>query len=818
MPEPGIQERVKTLVLQRAEAFMLGALLVATLVWGMTGLGGRTVPGEIYMFGVFEGMGLVLHAAGLVIVYRSSRVINFAQLQLGALAGMTFMHLTTQRLFVQLTNNVCDFCVRDAKTVGDVVGRLPPDASAALLEAAGGNRAARLDGITLPEDLTMGFVQAAMAPDWLVRMNYWLAALVAVSITVLVVGLVYALTIRKFNEAPRVVLTVGTLAAGWAAVRIGNMVFGLVFGGGEALPGGAAREVGTSAERLFRFTSPDPLGPVGIDVQIGNTAFGTSQFMVLIIAVVAIGALAMFLRRSGTGIALRGASENPDRAQTLGISISGITARAWLAAGLLSGLAAVFGGGSSTDDLGIVKILAAAVIGGFASLPLAIAGALVIPIAGHSVLWVTGSQDVLPMLLLIVIVVLLLVQRSRSTRAELSATETWSSVREVRPIPQELRHLPVVRRVVRVTILLGVLWVLSYPWVMSPSQTNLGSVTMILAMVGLSLLILAGWAGQLSLGHMSFAAVGAWTVGVLGWPLPMALVAGTIVGAVVAAAVGLPALRLRGLQLAVATFAFAVATSAILLNPRYLGEALPTSIERPLFLGINLEDERAFYYLTLVALIGVVIATMGLRRSRIGRVLIGTRENEALVQSVGVNVVRARLTAFVMSGAVAAFAGGLFAYSQRAVDAQSFEPDQSISVFLFTVIGGFGSVAGPILGAMLGGALTIGRGTIFSQLSALFANEGLLALVTLAFAPGGLTHIVFGVRDKWLRRLASRHRIVVPGLVADRKGKDSGVLMLPNMRPGGGEVFVPNRFRLHHQWMLDSRLEALREEEAAHRV
>src|SRR5205823_1630788 len=111
----------------------------------------------------------------------------------------------------------------------------------------------------------------------------------------------------------------------------------------------------------------------------------------------------------------------------------------------------------------------------------------------------------------------------------------------------------------------------------------------------------------------------------------LALPAGAIVGGIAAVIVGLPALRLRGLHLAVSTLAFAVATSAVLVNPSYFGKGLPRTFPRPSILGINLDNQKTFYYTTLALLIMVIFGVVGLRRSRIGRVLIAARDNERTV-------------------------------------------------------------------------------------------------------------------------------------------------------------------------------------------
>src|SRR5258708_11303306 len=118
-----------------------------------------------------------------------------------------------------------------------------------------------------------------------------------------------------------------------------------------------------------------------------------------------------------------------------------------------------------------------------------------------------------------------------------------------------------------------------------------------------------------------------------------------------------------------------------------------------------MEDEKVFYYYCLGFLLLAIAMVVGLRRSRTARALIALRDNEEAAQSFGINLLRARLIAFALSGFIAAFAGGLFAFKQHAVEASAFSADQSINMFLMVVIGGLGSVAGPPLGAAYNGAL-----------------------------------------------------------------------------------------------------------------
>jgi branched-chain amino acid transport system permease protein len=152
-----------------------------------------------------------------------------------------------------------------------------------------------------------------------------------------------------------------------------------------------------------------------------------------------------------------------------------------------------------------------------------------------------------------------------------------------------------------------------------------------------------------------------------------------------------------------------------------------------------------------------------LRRSRSGRVIVAARDNRRGAQSYGVSVSRARLAAFAISGFWAAIAGALFAYHQKVVENQAFDPSVSLLILLIVVIGGVTSLPGAMLGAAWIGVLRYGG---FSpQVQALASGVGVLLL--LMVLPGGLAQGFYGIRDGLLRWVAERRGIVVPSLVAD---------------------------------------------------
>ena len=185
------------------------------------------------------------------------------------------------------------------------------------------------------------------------------------------------------------------------------------------------------------------------------------------------------------------------------------------------------------------------------------------------------------------------------------------------------------------------------------------------------------------------------------------MVGAGFVGAALATLIGLPVLRRRGLTLAVVTLAFGLATTAWLLSPRIFGEGTrfdwlpPPRVERPDLFGLlDVRSETRFYFLCLVALALVVVGVVGIRRSRSGRVFIAIRENERAAASFGVNPRRATLSAFAISGFLAAFAGALFVHQQNGLQLDSYTVGESLVVFTMVVIGGLGSVPGALLGAL----------------------------------------------------------------------------------------------------------------------
>jgi branched-chain amino acid transport system permease protein len=291
--------------------------------------------------------------------------------------------------------------------------------------------------------------------------------------------------------------------------------------------------------------------------------------------------------------------------------------------------------------------------------------------------------------------------------------------------------------------------------------------------------------------------VAAWLAGSGGLPFWITVPIGAVAGTLAALVVGLPALRIRGLYLAITTLAFAEVVQTLLFGQKLGATLLPSYLARPSILGLDGGDERAYYYLVAVIAGACALAVLGLRRSRTGRALIASRENEQAVQAFGVNLTRARLQAFAVSGFFAALGGALFAYQVGGASGGGFTPQFSEKLFLMTVVGGLGAVAGPFLGAIFlalaSTVLDAGTG------SAAVVAAGVIVL--LLSAPGGVAQVVASVRDSFLRRVADRHHVEVAAF-AHGAGEDDGRARLaPKRLSGGATEFVPRRYRLDRRPM-----------------
>jgi branched-chain amino acid transport system permease protein len=230
--------------------------------------------------------------------------------------------------------------------------------------------------------------------------------------------------------------------------------------------------------------------------------------------------------------------------------------------------------------------------------------------------------------------------------------------------------------------------------------------------------------------------------------------------------VGLPALRIKGLFLAVTTLAFAVALDSWFLNPTERGSLMPTGLRDPiLWERFDLGGNYALYVMALAFLGLSVLAAMGVRSARSGRVVVATRDNERASNSAAVPTTNVKLSAFLLSGTIAGVAGAFYMMGIASIGQNQFEPKLSLDVFTTSVIGGLGSLAGAITGVLLFRFLATWQALdVYRQ-----AVTGIGLLVVLYAFPGGIGQVLFAIRDRYLRRVAAKHDLLVPSLVADKR-------------------------------------------------
>src|SRR5207248_3100256 len=373
------------------------------------------------------------------------------------------------------------------------------------------------------------------------------------------------------------------------------------------------------------------------------------------------------------GRAVRAIAENTERALLLGIPVRRLSTLVWAMVGGLAALTVVLrapGQGLTIDAAAgpalLLPALAAAVVAGMGSLPRAFGAGVVLGVFDQIVRWNTSQQAVTTVVFAAVILAALLTRRRDRSRAEAADESSWSLTGAARPLPAAVAALPEVR-LARAAVVAAVAGVaLAVPLVASPSQTNRVSATLILGMAALSLVVLTGWSGTVSLGQAGLVGVGgvvaANLIAKANLDLFLTIAASAAAGAAVAVLVGLPPFRVRGMFLAVTTLAFAVAMESYIVNPTNFRNWIPASYDRPvLWKHVDLAGERPMYYLCLAALLAVVLVVHTARRTRTGRVLQATRDNPRAAAAMAVPTARVQLTCFVLAGVIAGAAGALHA-------------------------------------------------------------------------------------------------------------------------------------------------------------
>jgi branched-chain amino acid transport system permease protein len=248
------------------------------------------------------------------------------------------------------------------------------------------------------------------------------------------------------------------------------------------------------------------------------------------------------------------------------------------------------------------------------------------------------------------------------------------------------------------------LLLLAAPWLFAEYWLAQLTFILIYSIAGLGLMLLAGFTGLFSLGHAAFLGVGAYTQAVMtnaGVPFPIALACAAGLSAAVGLVVGLPALRVKGIYLGIATLSFGFIVEEVFARwEKVTGGNAGIHVKAPDMFGWKIDSGEPFYFLCLLIAIGSTLAILNLLRSPTGRAFVAIRDSEISAQSMGIHLARYKTLSFALSAALAGIAGALYAHKLQFISPDQFNILQSIDLLLMIVVGGVGSVHGAFLGAI----------------------------------------------------------------------------------------------------------------------
>jgi ABC-type branched-subunit amino acid transport system permease subunit len=609
---------------------------------------------------------------GLVLIYRTNRVVNFAQGQVGVIAAVFLVKLTA------------DF-----------------------------------------------------------HFEYWFSLVLSIGLAAAVGGL-SEVVLRRLFVRPRVLVMVATIGLSQVLLALTALPF-------------------IRPKNLYE---PVPV-PFNLTFSIGDIIFTPAQVLTLMVApVVAIG-LALAVRSTSWGLSMRAMSENADSARLSGVWVRRTSTLTWVVAGALSAFNAILNAPGQTSALTqalspdlLLFALTAALVGAMVNLTVAFVAGIGVGIFFELVQWNTlslNNANAIQVAILFAVILVVLAVRVGATRRSSRSAEgsTWSQGgATVRGATDRLR-----RQVSVTGTWLAVGLAVLLPLVLNVGRTFLFSQICIYAVIALSLTVLTGWAGQLSLGQFGLVAVGTLVAAHLGnsVPLPLLLLLGGAVTAVVAILIGLPALRMPGLFLAVSTLGFAYFMQQTVLPTTCWGVPLlhksictglpgdgTVVINRPELFGLSLVSERSFAYFSLAILLLSILAVRTWRDRGVARRVLAVRDNEIGAAAMGIPVLRTKLLAFGLSGFMAGYAGVCFAFATQRVSTDTFDPTVSFIIISMVVIGGLGSIPGAILGALYLEGLPALFGT---NQTIQFLTSGLGLIAFLLYLPGGLAEVLHRAGD-----------------------------------------------------------------------
>lgn len=678
--------------------WLLLTQLLPLLRTSHTGSGHWESPLPVLLLGLIVGLTYGLLAVGLVLIYRTNRIINFAHGQVGAFGAAFF-----------------------------------------------------------------GLEVAA----W--HIPYWVAFLPALGVAAAIGALAEATVVRRLRKAPLIMSVVATLGVGQFLVLFASAINNQA-GAGSTYP-----------------------QPVGLPVfQVGALLVTPSYSGMLILSPIVVLLVGAFLKLSRFGLGIRSAAANPEAARMAGIFASRMSSLAWGLAGALAAFSAILTqptqGFTSGDSFGpslLLVALTGAVLARMQSLPRALAAGAVIGIIEQLLRWNYAQAGLVQVALFVIILAALLLQRQQVGRTEEKGS--WAAVQAARPVPAALRRLPSVRAL---ALALGVVVLLLFaalPVVLSNATSTKLAGSFGFAIIALSVGVITGLGGQLSLGQFALGAVGAVASYVVsrrtGNYIESFVYAG-LAAAAVSVLIGLPALRVKGLLLTVTTLSFALVVPGYVLQQSWaLGPGVDPG--RPIIAGHALDSGRSYYYVGLVTLLVALLIARNVRRGGLGRRLVAIRDNEDAARAFTVPASVVKLQGFAIAGFLAGIGGAMYGHSLSLIGATSFPTQASIDAVVIAVIGGIGLLTGPLLGTALV------QGATFLPLdSAGLAATSLGQLLIILYLPGGLGSLVAPLRDRVVGVLGRRAGVDVDAAYAAERGFTSSP---PAARTASPAVAPPRR-------------------------
>ena len=546
-----------------------------------------------------------------------------------------------------------------------------------------------------------------------VQLPFWLAVPVSLALAAGLGWLIERFIIRAFARAPMITKIIVTLALALLLQSLAQQIFGAK---DLTVPNQHAIFSRAPAFSLFGVNiSWERFGVIGLTLGLAGAAF-------------------VFFRYTATGLAVRASATNQDVASLLGVSSRRLAVVSWIGGSMVAGIAGIALASvvvSSNPNLLLllsIKGFAAAIVGGMVSMPIAVAAGFAIGIGEeltrHYLVQLNpqvfaGAPEVVTLGAVIIVLALRPPWIFRGIREDedsgviagaggsdlwlaraLDPVEAFRLLRAAVPTRGQLGS--VASRVWRaVPFVLGAV-ALTFPFLPFPAFWTLPvNITLVYVLVLLSFVVVVGWLGQISVAQGAFVAVGgagaAICANVLGLPFPLPILGGVLLSIPVSIVVGLPALRLRGLHLAIATLAFGLAAERAIIPH--------TDYKNPLRLPSYLQSDRAHYYLFLALTVAAVVVCWRISRTRVGRSFYAIRDSETVAAAYGIKSVRVKLTGFVVSGAIAALAGTLLSYELGGVNPNYGSVLFSISTLPAAVVGGITHLAGAVIGALLFGLL-----------------------------------------------------------------------------------------------------------------